>query len=1369
MILLNGTSIDALIDSGAMVSTISESAAKSISSAILPLEDFGLSLSVADGSKLDYLGYIECELQVHQTSPVFRVPILVIADSKFCNTIPVIIGTNVIRLFRDADFNDEMSDQWQTAFDSLQCATFPAKFSGRNKTVLKPFQTLTVNCVARNVPHDIAQVVTENRPDGNPGFLVCPRVVNLKQSGSYAKFAVSICNITAKPISFSSRSKICQLSEVQVVDDLTSSLSTSVPKAPSTSSDLGVKINKENLTPDQLLRVQQVLGKWTHIFSTGPMDIGHTTLLKHKIVLEDPKPFKQPYRRIPPGMYEEVRQHIKDMLQAGVIRESESPWSSNVVLVRKKDGSLRFCIDWRLLNSKTRKDAYMLPRFDDIADSLVGSTMYSKLDLRSGYWNVEVEEEDKPKTAFSVGNLGFYEWNRLGFGLCNAPAQFQRLVERCMGDLHLRDCLVFIDDILIFSKTFEEHVERLEAVFGKLAEHGLKLKPSKCELFMDSVTYLGHVVSKQGIHTDPEKVSAIKSWPVPKNVKEMRQFLSFAGYYRRFIRNYASIVEPLNALLKGHCTQKSKSKSKSKKRPTVWNWSDTEQKAFDTIIEKLTSAPVLAYADYSLPFVLHTDSSGAGLGAVLYQNQEGQDRVIAYASRGLKPSEKKYPAHKLEFLALKWAVTEKFHDYLCGSTFTVVTDNNPLTYVLTSAKLDATGHRWVAALANYNFTLSYRPGKLNADADGLSRRPLVFPDDIKAICHAVTADVPLADTVATPHLPPSAGEAMTLQQDLDVNWGFEHGKDRAIARVISLLRSGSRPRGRNLAKESPAVQKLLRQWKYLEVQDGTLYRTTMQNGEPVRQLVLPESFRSTALKGVHDDVGHPGKEKTLWLARQRFYWPGLEKDVNLRVEHCGRCIRRKSRLETAEMVSVSTSRPMELVCMDFLSLEKSKGGFEHILVITDHFTRYAQAVPCRNQTAQTTAKALYENFIKFYSFPERLHSDQGRNFESKVIKELCKIAGTAKTRTTPYHPMGNGSCERFNQSLLKMLGTLEVDQKTNWNSYVGPLVQAYNATQSSSTGFSPHYLMFGWHPKLAVDILLGTGPKDSSTDKASYVQKLHQRIQYAYQKAAEEASRSADKSKTLYDRKVSAAKLEVGDRVLVRSVGHQGKHKLADRWEETPYRILRIPNPDLPVFEVQREDGQGPLRKLHRNMLLQFNVLPPDPVQFGQDQHSNADRQPAKQKSASRPRSPSPDSSSDTSSSNSESSVPRYRIPQRRQQKPRPRRPPDKSEVIILNEPTTESFGATRMFRTGERTVTSSRAGDSAVSGPTPRSLPATPQAPTPRAPIPQAPTPQAAAPQAPTPSPEPTRPVRSRRAPDRYGQWVTPVQAEESQIEYFV
>ena len=244
-------------------------------------------------------------------------------------------------------------------------------------------------------------------------------------------------------------------------------------------------------------------------------------------------------------------------------------------------------------------------------------------------------------------------------------------------------------------------------MFKRLQEPNLKLKPSKCEFFKNRVVYLGHVLSEDGIHTIPSKTEAVKSWPIPKCTKDVRKFLGFTGYYRRFIRNYAAIARPLNDLLGGHSTNP-KNKRKSATKQTLFAWAEEQQNSFDTIISKLTSPPVLAYADYSKPFTLHTDTSSNGLGAVLYQTQGGEERVVAYASRSLKPSERNYPAHKLEFLALKWAVCEKSHDYLYSGKFEVLTDNNPLTYVLTTAKLDATGQRWVAALSDYNLSIKYR-------------------------------------------------------------------------------------------------------------------------------------------------------------------------------------------------------------------------------------------------------------------------------------------------------------------------------------------------------------------------------------------------------------------------------------------------------------------------------------------------------------------------------------------------------------------------------------------------------------------------------------------------------------------------------------
>ena len=309
------------------------------------------------------------------------------------------------------------------------------------------------------------------------------------------------------------------------------------------------------------------------------------------------------------------------------------------------------------------------------------------------------------------------------------------------------------NDILIFSENFEDHLERLETVFSRLKQQGLKLKPSKCEFFKTSVKYLGHVVSENGVQTDPDKINALASWPEPNNIKELRSFLRFTGYYRRFIRDYSKIVKPLNDLLAGHCTHKSPDQKK-KKVSVPWQWGDVQQNAFNTIKDKLSSPPILAYANFSKPFILHTDASTEGLGAVLYQAQDGLESVIAYASRGLRASEKHYPAHKLEFLCLKWAVTEKFHDYLDGNQFTVFTDNNPLTYILSTAKLDASSHRWLASLGSFNFKLVYKSGKSNGYADGLSRRlqktEEMFPDVVSATCEALTVSrnsCPIAETL----------------------------------------------------------------------------------------------------------------------------------------------------------------------------------------------------------------------------------------------------------------------------------------------------------------------------------------------------------------------------------------------------------------------------------------------------------------------------------------------------------------------------------------------------------------------------------------------------------------------------------------------
>lgn len=449
-------------------------------------------------------------------------------------------------------------------------------------------------------------------------------------------------------------------------------------------------------------RVTKLLNSMPEVFSQHDMDFGHTNKVKHHIKLSDNTPFKHRARPIHPHHVDAVKKHLQELLDSGVIRESESPFASPIVVVRKKDGSVRLCIDFRRLNLQTIKDAYALPNLEEVFSHLTGSKWFSVLDLKSGYYQVEMEETDKQKTAF-VCPLGFWEFNRMPQGVTNAPSTFQRLMERCMGDLNRREVLVFIDDLIVFSDTLEQHESRLIQVLNRLKEFGLKLSSEKCKFFQTSVKYLGHVVSQHGVETDLQKIEALKTWPVPKNLKELRTFLGFSGYYRRFVRDYSKTTKPLNDLTAGYPPLRKHSQRQEK--PSLYfnpkesfgeRWTPGCQRAFEEVIDKLTTAPVLGFANPKLPYVLHTDASTTGLGAALYQEQDGQMRAIAFASRGLTKSEAKYPAHKLEFLALKWAVTAKFSDYLYGTEFTVITDSNPLTYILTSAKLDATSYRWLS-------------------------------------------------------------------------------------------------------------------------------------------------------------------------------------------------------------------------------------------------------------------------------------------------------------------------------------------------------------------------------------------------------------------------------------------------------------------------------------------------------------------------------------------------------------------------------------------------------------------------------------------------------------------------------------------------
>ena len=584
------------------------------------------------------------------------------------------------------------------------------------------------------------------------------------------------------------------------------------------------------------------------------------------------------------------------------------------------------------------------------------------------------------------------------------------------------------------------------------------------------------------------------------------------------------------------------------------------------------------------------------MGAILYQEQEGKKRVIAYASRGFNPAERNYPAHKREFLALKWAVADKFHDYLYMNQCQVYTDSNPLTYVLTTAKLDATGHRWLAQLSAYNLTLHYKSGVSHKDVDALSRLDAPV---VEAICKSMKTD---GCCTSLPLGPGFESDVMGTNLISDVFNGDVarcQDEDTHLEKVKSWLAKKVQISKRKLKSEPKEVRKLMDQIERLVLKHGVLYREVQSSEDVVLQCVIPVSHRKAVFKSLHDGMGHPGRDKTERIFRSRCYWPSMAHDVEEMVKNCRRCICRKARTTTAPLTPIITSQPLELVCIDYLLVEPS-AGYEHLLVITDHFTKFARVVATRNESALTTARSLYDNFITVYGIPGRLHSDQGRNFESKVIKELCRIIGIEKSRTTPYHAMGNGACERFNQTLLKMLGTLTEDKKSKWKVHLSSMVHAYNCTPHESTGFSPYQLMFGRKPVLPIDLEIA--PEKEPVTATKFVEDLQRRISYAHDLARKNLDQQAVRAKELYDKRAVAASLQPGDTVLVKKTVSTGREKLADRWMDDTHIVLSQPNPDVAVYKVKSLQKSGKIRTLHRNLLLPVpnedseETLSPTPV-----------------------------------------------------------------------------------------------------------------------------------------------------------------------------
>ena len=919
-----------------------------------------------------------------------------------------------------------------------------------------------------------------------------------------------------------------------------------------------------DLTSEEKNRLYEVLMEFADVFAENSDDMGRTGAVKHSIDTGTSPPVRQQCRRVPPFRREQAKKMIDDMLQKDIIQPSSSPWASPIILVPKKDGSLRFCIDYRKLNSVTRKDAYPLPRVDDTLEALSGSKWFSTLDLICGYWQVEIEEKDRHKTAFCTRE-GLFEFKVMPFGLCNAPAVFQRLMDLVLSGIQWERCLVYIDDIVIMGKTFERHLQNLILVLERLRRAGLRLKPSKCSLFQEKVVYLGHVVTREGIHTDPEKVNAVKTWPVPTSGRDVQQFLGLVGYYRNYIQNFATIAKPLYQLTE---------------RGREFCWSEECSISFQELRSQLVAAPILAFPDFSKPFLLDTDACETGIGAVLSQEHDGLERVVAYASRTLSKAERKYCVTRKELLAVV-TFLKHFRPYLLGHHFTLRTDHSSLQWIYSMKEPEGQLARWLEQIQEFDFKVVHRKGSCHQNADALSR--LHNLGESESPGKVLQLEYPAQSCSCAVQ---DSDQPLTGIRELQ-------GADEDIGPVLQSVISGKVPEASFCKGKSREFNQLVQQWEQLLVKNGVLFRHREDAESVIQQVVVPKAARSQVLKHLHEGAfgGHLGEAKTLGRLRERFYWPGFSEDAVEWCKTCPTCAARKnpSHKSRAPLQSMTAGYPLQLVAVDIVGpLTPSKSENTYILVASDYFTRWVEAYAIPNQEAVTVANKLVDEFFCRFSVPEQLHSDQGRQFEANVMQEVCRLLQIDKTRTTPYHPQSDGLVERFNRTMLAMLASTVEEDPSNWEQHLRKVCMAYNTSVHPSTGYAPFYLMFGRLARLPVDIMYGSCPTEPVLPH-QYVKTLKATMEGAYEKAREHLKATAVRSEELYNKRVHGREFQVGELVWLNNpvVPRGRSRKLHCPWTG-PFKVIKKISPVVYRLQDKRPGSR-------KRVVVHFDRLKPCP------------------------------------------------------------------------------------------------------------------------------------------------------------------------------
>ena len=992
--------------------------------------------------------------------------------------------------------------------------------------------------------HQVMSIENNNEP----GLLTINAIVKLTKKGICPIFIVNSTNHTISLKKGSTIGKIEQLQECSIVD---------IRQLPPASQQLPTSLTKDLIkhitTPNHQNLVAKLIEQSADLFAEKDTELGRTSTLEMNINTDDHPPIKLKPYRTPFAKRQIVSKAVDEMLKADIIRPSKSPWCFPVVVVTKKDGSYRFCTDFRKLNIISKKTSWPLPVIDDMLAVLGKSKFFTTLDLKSGYWQIPLKEEDKEKTAFGC-HRGLFEYNVLPFGLSNGPSIFQQLMSIVLQDFG-DFCMAYLDDIIIFSPTLDDHTKHIQMVFDRLRVHGLKLKLSKCKFMQRQTQYLGFIINEEGIMTDPEKVRVIKEMIAPTTVKGVRSFIGMCSYYRRFIPKFSEIAKPLIRLTK---------------KFTKFEWTQDCQTAFDLLKRCLVTAPVLAYPDINKPYILYTDASDGCIGACLTQNLIDGEKPIYYLSHKLTKSQNNWPTIEKEAFAIFYAL-QKLDQYLHDSEFVIRTDHKPLKSLLETTIENKKIQYWTTNIRGYNCKIEYIEGKKNVCADMLSRlEPICKDDDCELSGPDITDktfEIGVIDSSQVSlkqfaQYDQPLPDKQCLKEELRVP-GYdmitEQNKDQAIVTIKKNLEN---------EKTSPSVLN-----KYI-ILDQVLYYLSNVDSDPVIRLYIPEHLRDQVIKQYHDMNGHMGIDKTHDAIKGKYFWPNMYKELYQYVHSCIICqTRNLKKIKPPQQETDAPPYPFAKIGLDVSGpYPKTLSGNKYIIGFVDWYSGWPEAFAVPDKTAETVAHLVIDEIIPRHSTPLQIVSDNGSENVNKVMKHMLKSNNISHITTSFYHPQGNSKVERFHRTLHDIMSKKVNDNLETWDIYLNQVLGAIRFNINDSTKFSPFYLLYNRDPVLPIDNILkprrkylGEEPHKIGLEQQHKAFVLvHKHLKKAKKRQAKYANENSQYTE-----------FQVGDPVYLKQ--QQRRSKLQGRW--CPY--YRIIEKTTPITFRIKNQLDGTVTKAH--------------------------------------------------------------------------------------------------------------------------------------------------------------------------------------------